>query len=146
MDNYGKRYILSFSNDTWYHYGVFINCCAKLVHLVFIDTTSNWLHVIWQDGFMNMISVVVLHIKRYNDFVSFCGWSSFIWLDDLSTHWCSSQAIPGSGMGMTLWFIIYGYICIISLMGSLNYIVTVINLRTKGMSMTRPFNNLGIFL
>jgi cytochrome c oxidase subunit 1 len=31
-------------------------------------------------------------------------------------------------------------------MGSLNYIVTVINLRTKGMSMTRlPFNNLGFF-
>jgi cytochrome c oxidase subunit 1 len=46
-------------------------------------------------------------------------------------------------MGMTLWLVSIIFIAS-SLMGSLNYIVTVINLRTKGMSMTRlPSYNLG---
>jgi cytochrome c oxidase subunit 1 len=37
---------------------------------------------------------------------------------------------------MTLWLVSMVFIAS-SLMGSLNYIVTVINLRTEGMSMTR---------
>ena len=47
------------------------------------------------------------------------------------------QAIPGSGAGMTLWLVSMAVFIAASLMGSLNYIVTVINLRTKGMSLTR---------
>merc|ERR1711974_213082 len=47
------------------------------------------------------------------------------------------QAIPGSGIGMTLWLVSMAIFIASSLLGSLNYIVTVINLRTKGMSMTR---------
>ncbi|CAN1528573.1 CyoB Heme/copper-type cytochrome/quinol oxidases, subunit 1 [Flavobacteriaceae bacterium] len=47
------------------------------------------------------------------------------------------QAIPGSGMGMTLWLVSMAIFISSSLLGSLNYVVTVINLRTKGMSMTR---------
>jgi cytochrome c oxidase subunit 1 len=47
------------------------------------------------------------------------------------------KAIGGSGLGMTLWLISMAIFISSSLMGSLNYIVTVINLRTKGMSMTR---------
>ncbi|MFY7812021.1 MAG: cytochrome c oxidase subunit I, partial [Flavobacterium sp.] len=47
------------------------------------------------------------------------------------------QAIPGSGLGMTLWLVSMAIFIASSLMGSLNYVVTVINLRTKGMSMTR---------
>ncbi len=47
------------------------------------------------------------------------------------------QAIPGSGAGMTLWLVSMALFIAASLMGSLNYIVTVINLRTKGMTMTR---------
>jgi cytochrome c oxidase subunit 1 len=47
------------------------------------------------------------------------------------------QAISGSGMGMTLWLVSMALFIASSLMGSLNYVVTVINLRTKGMSMTR---------
>mgnify|MGYP000629806570 FL=1 len=48
------------------------------------------------------------------------------------------MAQPGSGMGMTLWLVSMAIFIASSLLGSLNYIVTVINLRTKGMSMTRP--------
>jgi cytochrome c oxidase subunit 1 len=47
------------------------------------------------------------------------------------------MAQPGSGLGMTLWLTSMAIFIASSLMGSLNYIVTVINLRTKGMSMTR---------
>lgn len=47
------------------------------------------------------------------------------------------QAIPGSGMGMTLWIISMALFIVSSLLGSLNYIVTIFNLRTKGMTMTR---------
>ncbi len=47
------------------------------------------------------------------------------------------QAMPGSGAGMTLWLISMTLFIVGSLLGSLNYIVTVINMRTKGMSMTR---------
>jgi cytochrome c oxidase subunit 1 len=38
---------------------------------------------------------------------------------------------------MTLWLVSMAIFIASSLMGSLNYVVTVINLRTKGMSMTR---------
>ncbi len=47
------------------------------------------------------------------------------------------QAQPGSGLGMTLWLVSMAIFIASSLLGSLNYIVTVINLRTKGMTMTR---------
>ncbi len=47
------------------------------------------------------------------------------------------QAIPGSGLGMTLWLVSMAIFIASSLLGSLNYIVTVFNLRTKGMTMTR---------
>src|SRR5260221_6181424 len=47
------------------------------------------------------------------------------------------QAVSGSGMGMTLY--ILGFIAFIAstMLGGLNYISTIINLRTKGMSMTK---------
>ncbi len=47
------------------------------------------------------------------------------------------QAMPGSGMGMTLWLVSMSLFIVSSLLGGLNYVVTVINLRTKGMTMTR---------
>ena len=47
------------------------------------------------------------------------------------------QAMPGSGAGMTFWLISMTLFIVGSLLGSLNYIVTVVNMRTKGMSMTR---------
>jgi cytochrome c oxidase subunit 1 len=47
------------------------------------------------------------------------------------------QASQGSGLGMTLWLISIALFIISVLMGGLNYITTVVNLRTKGMSMTR---------
>jgi cytochrome c oxidase subunit 1 len=47
------------------------------------------------------------------------------------------EATPSSGLGMTLWLTSMTIFIASSLLGSLNYIVTVLNLRTKGMKMTR---------
>ena len=47
------------------------------------------------------------------------------------------QAMDGSGAGMTLWTISLVLLVISLLLGGINYITTVLNLRTKGMSMWR---------
>ncbi|OIV43024.1 cytochrome c oxidase subunit I [Flavobacterium johnsoniae] len=90
-------------------------------------------------GFMNMISywlfflsaVVMLSSLFVEAGPASAGWTIYPPLSALP------QAIPGSGTGMTLWLVSMAIFIASSLMGSLNYIVTVINLRTKGMSMTR---------
>ncbi|CAC9972749.1 cytochrome c oxidase subunit I [Flavobacterium sp. WLB] len=90
-------------------------------------------------GFMNMISywlffisaVVMLSSLFVEAGPASAGWTIYPPLSALP------QAIPGSGAGMTLWLVSMAIFIASSLMGSLNYIVTVINLRTKGMSMTR---------
>ena len=90
-------------------------------------------------GFMNMISywlfflssVIMLSSLFVESGPASAGWTIYPPLSALP------QAIPGSGTGMTLWLISMAIFIASSLMGSLNYVVTVINLRTKGMSMTR---------
>jgi cytochrome c oxidase subunit 1 len=47
------------------------------------------------------------------------------------------QAMPGSGLGMTLWLTSMTFFIVSSLMGGINYICTVINLRTRGMTFTK---------
>ena len=90
-------------------------------------------------GFLNMISywlfftssVVMLSSLFVESGPASAGWTIYPPLSALP------QAIPGSGTGMTLWLVSMAIFIASSLMGSLNYVVTVINLRTKGMSMTR---------
>ncbi len=47
------------------------------------------------------------------------------------------KAVPGSGLGMTLWLVAIALFIVSSLLGGINYISTVLNMRTKGMSMNR---------
>lgn len=90
-------------------------------------------------GFMNMISywlfflssVIMISSLFVESGPASAGWTIYPPLSALP------QAIPGSGTGMTLWLISMAIFIASSLMGSLNYVVTVINLRTKGMTMTR---------
>ncbi|HYH56858.1 MAG TPA: cbb3-type cytochrome c oxidase subunit I, partial [Anseongella sp.] len=57
------------------------------------------------------------------------------------------QAIPGSGLGMTLWLISIFLFIISSLLGGINYISTVLNMRTQGMTMTKmPLTIWALFL
>ncbi len=44
---------------------------------------------------------------------------------------------PGEGMGETMWLISISLFCLASLMGALNFIATVIDLRAPGMSLMR---------
>lgn len=90
-------------------------------------------------GFMNMLSYWLFFISAVI-MVS----SLFIETGPASSGWtiypplsALPQAIGGSGLGMTLWLVSMAIFIASSLMGSLNYVVTVINLRTKGMSLTR---------
>ncbi|MFT5666658.1 MAG: cytochrome c oxidase subunit 1 [Salibacteraceae bacterium] len=90
-------------------------------------------------GFMNMLSYWFFFLSSCIMIASLFveggpaagGWTIYPPLSALP------QAMPGSGMGMTLWIVSMTLFIVSSLIGSLNYIVTVFNLRTKGMTMTR---------
>ncbi len=90
-------------------------------------------------GFLNMVSYWLFFLSSVIMVLSLfaeagpasAGWTIYPPLSALP------QAIGGSGTGMTLWLVSMAIFIASSLLGSLNYVVTVINLRTKGMSMTR---------
>jgi cytochrome c oxidase subunit I len=90
-------------------------------------------------GFMNMLSYWIFFVSCIIMLISLfvesgpamAGWTVYPPLSALE------QAIPGSGLGMTLWLLSMALFIVSSLLGSLNYIVTVLNLRTIGMKMTR---------
>ena len=90
-------------------------------------------------GFLNMVSYWLFFLSSVIMVCSLfvetgpagAGWTIYPPLSALP------QAMPGSGLGMTLWLVSMAIFIASSLLGSLNYVVTVINLRTKGMSMTR---------
>lgn len=90
-------------------------------------------------GFMNMLSYWFFFISSVIMFISL-----FIETGPASGGWvvypplsALPQAMPGSGLGMTLWLVAMVFFIASSLMGGINYITTVINLRTKGMTFSR---------
>ena len=90
-------------------------------------------------GFINMLSywlfflasVVMIASLFVEGGPASAGWTVYPPLSALP------EAIPGSGAGMTLWLVSMTLFVASSLMGGLNYVVTVLNLRTRGMKMTR---------
>ncbi|MDX9750960.1 MAG: cbb3-type cytochrome c oxidase subunit I [Flavobacteriales bacterium] len=100
-------------------------------------------------GFVNMLSywffftssIVMLASLFVEGGPASSGWTVYPPLSSLP------QAMPGSGAGMTLWLVSMVLFIASSLMGGLNYVVTVLNLRTKGMRMTRmPLTVWALFL
>jgi cytochrome c oxidase subunit I len=59
------------------------------------------------------------------------GWTAYPPLSALA------DASPGSKVGVDLWITSMALFVVSSLLGGLNYISTILNMRTKGMSMTR---------
>jgi cytochrome c oxidase subunit 1 len=59
------------------------------------------------------------------------GWTAYPPLSALG------EASPGSKLGVDLWISSMAMFVVSSLLGGLNYIATVLNMRTKGMTMTR---------
>ena len=90
-------------------------------------------------GFMNMLSYWFFFLSGVIMFISLFlstgpasgGWVIYPPLSALP------EAVQGSQGGMTLWLISMALFIISSLLGGINYISTVINLRTKGMSFSR---------
>ena len=90
-------------------------------------------------GFLNMVAYWLFFVSTVLMVISIfveagpaaAGWTIYPPLSALEL------AQPGSGLGMTLWLVSMAFFIASSLLGSLNYIVTVLNLRTKGMSLTR---------
>ena len=90
-------------------------------------------------GFMNMLSywffflssIVMLSSLFISTGPAAGGWTVYPPLSVLP------QAIPGSGLGMTLWLASMALFIISTLLGGINYITTVINLRTRGMTLSR---------
>jgi cytochrome c oxidase subunit 1 len=68
------------------------------------------------------------------------GWTTYPPLSALK------EASEGSKVGMDLWLTAMALFVVSSLLGGLNYIATILNMRTKGMSMTRmPLTIWGLF-
>ncbi len=90
-------------------------------------------------GFMNMLSYWFFFLSSAFMFTSLFlstgpaggGWTIYPPLSALP------QAIQGSGLGMTLWLISMALFIVSTLLGGINYITTIINMRTQGMSFTR---------
>src|SRR5262249_14714627 len=60
------------------------------------------------------------------------GWTGYAPLSALG-----ERAGPGQGMGVILWVTSIALFCIASLLGALNFITTMLNMRAKGMSLMR---------
>src|SRR5918911_4414440 len=60
------------------------------------------------------------------------GWTGYPTLSALG-----KIAGPGQGAGVTLWIASIAIFCIASLLGALNFITTLLNMRTRGMSLMR---------
>jgi len=90
-------------------------------------------------GFLNMLSYWFFFVSSIIMIASLFietgaasgGWTVYPPLSALP------QAMPGSGLGMTMWLLSMVLFVVSSLLGGLNYIVTIVNLRTKGLKMTR---------
>jgi len=90
-------------------------------------------------GFMNMLSYWFFFISSCL-MISSCfietgaaagGWTVYPPLSAVQ------QASSGSGLGMTLWLCSMAVFIVSSLLGGINYITTIVNLRTRGMTFNR---------
>src|SRR6202050_5766231 len=70
------------------------------------------------------------------------GWTAYATLSSVG-----KDAGPGEAMGQNLWAVSIALFCIGQLLGSLNFIATTLDLRTKGMSLARmPFSTWAWFI
>ena len=109
--------------------GTFSNLLIPL-QIGAVDMASGFLNALsyW---FFFISSVIMLISLGIETGPASGGWTIYPPLSALP------QAMPGSGLGMTLWLISMTLFVTSSLLGGLNYVVTILNLRTEGLSMTR---------
>src|SRR5215831_719351 len=86
-----------------------------------INMLSYWMFFI---ASIIMLSSLFVHSGPAN-----VGWQTYAPLSALR------EANAGSGLGMDLWLISLVFFILSTLMGGLNYVTTILNMRTKGMLM-----------
>jgi cytochrome c oxidase subunit I len=89
----------------------------------FLNMLSYW--------FFFLASIIMFYSLFLNTGPFSGGWTAYPPLSALA------QASSGSGAGMTLWLVSLVFFVVSVLLGGINYITTVLNLRTKGMTMWR---------
>jgi len=100
-----------------------LQCGARDMASPFMNMLSYW--------FFLASSVVLLLSLFVETGPASGGWTIYPPLSALP------KAMPGSGAGMTMWILAIVLFIVSSLLGGVNYISTVLNMRTKGMTMTR---------
>lgn len=89
----------------------------------FINMLSYW--------FFFLASCIMLGSLFLETGAAMGGWTAYPPLSALK------KAVSGSGQGMTLWILSLALFIVSVLLGGINYIATVINLRVKGMTFSR---------
>jgi cytochrome c oxidase subunit I len=100
-----------------------LQCGARDMASPFLNMLSYW--------FFFIASIVMLSSLFVQTGPFSGGWTAYPPLSALG------QASEGSKVGMDLWLVSMALFVVSALLGGLNYIATVLNMRTKGMSMTR---------
>jgi len=89
-----------------------------------INMMSFWVTLV---AFLVLISAFFV-----SDGPALSGWTAYAPLSAVG-----KDAGPGQGTGQTLWAVSIALFCVAQLLGSLNFIVTTLDLRAKGMSLAR---------
>src|SRR5437667_4337093 len=89
----------------------------------FLNALSYWVFL--------LSSIVIFSALFVEGGAPLGGWTAYATLNAIPA------AGPGQGTGMTLWITAIALFSVSGLMGGLNYITTILTLRTKGMSMMR---------
>ena len=110
-------------SGTFSHLLIPLQIGARDMASPFLNMLSYW--------FFFLSSVVMFYSLFLNTGPFSGGWTAYPPLSALP------QASIGSGAGMTLWTVSLVLFVVSVLLGGMNYITTILNLRTKGMSMWR---------
>ena len=110
-------------SGTFANFLIPLQCGARDMASPFLNMLSYW--------FFFIASVVMLSSLFVETGPASGGWTMYPPLSGVK------EASRGSAVGVDLWLISMALFVVSSLLGGLNYISTILNMRTKGMSMTR---------
>jgi cytochrome c oxidase subunit 1 len=110
-------------SGTFANFLIPLQCGARDMASPFLNMLSYWFF------FMGSVVMLSSFFVQTGPFAG--GWTIYPPLSALG------DASPGSKVGADLWIVAMALFVVSSLLGGLNYISTILNLRTKGMSMSR---------
>ena len=110
-----------------------LQCGARDMAFPFLNGLSYWTFAVG--------CVVILSSFFVESGAAAAGWTSYPPLSALE------HAVPGSGMGQTLWILGMVFFIASFTMGGLNFLTTILNMRTRGLGLMRmPLTMWAMFL